>query len=325
MGRPGIKTLWLCAGVVACANSSALDSLAQSYPVKPIRIVVGFPVGSGSDTSARMVAQKLLEHLGQPVVVENRTGAAGQIATERVTTSPADGYTLMMMTSSETIRPALRANLPYDLKRDLAPVSLVAIAPYVLLVHPSVPARNVKQLIALARAQQGKLSYGSTGVGSTSHLAGELFNFMAKVHLVQVPYKGSPESATAIAAGEIDTSFSIITSVLPMLQAGRIRPIAVTSAKRASLIPSIPTIDESGLPGYDCSAWFGVVAPAGVPKNIIARLNEVIGKTAPEMKESLNKQGIEVQTNTAEQFGAFIDREIAQNLKLIRSAGVKAE
>jgi tripartite-type tricarboxylate transporter receptor subunit TctC len=272
-----------------------------------------------------MVAQKLSEHLGQPAVVENRTGAAGQIATERVATSPADGYTLMMMTSSETIRPALRANLPYNLKRDLAPVSLVAIAPYVHLVHPSVPARTVKQLVALARTQDGKLTYGSTGVGSTSHLAGELFNFMAKARTIQVPYKGSPESATAIAAGQIDMSFSIITSVLPMLDAGRIRPIAVTSAKRASLLPQLPTIDESGLPGYDCSAWFGVVAPAGVPKNIIARLSEVINKTAPEMKEALIKQGIEVQTNTPEQFGAFIDRELAQNLKLIKASGAKAE
>jgi len=312
-------------GLGACANFSALDSLAQSYPIKPIRIVVGFPIGVGSDTTARIVAQKLSEQLGQPVVVENRTGAAGQLATERVAASPADGYTLLMMTASDTIRPALRANLPYDVERDLTPVSLVAIAPYVLMVHPTVPARNVKELVALARSRPGKLSYGSTGVGSTSYLAGELFNSMAKVNIVQVAYKGSTESAIATASGQIDMSFSIITAALPLLETGKIRSLAVTSAKRASLMPSIPTIEESGLVGYNCSAWFGVVAPAGVPKNIIARLNAEIGRAVPEIEKSLNKQGIDVQTNTPEEFATLIHRDLVQNLKLLRAAGVKGE
>ena len=327
MRKPSASTLWLFAGIVACAGLPAFDSFAQSYPVKPIRMVVGFPVGVGSDTTARMVAQKLSEHLGQPVVVENRTGAAGQLATERVVTSPADGYTLLMMTSAETIRPALRANLPYDLERDLTPVSLVTIAPFLLVVHPSVPAHNVKELIALARSQPGKLSYGSTGIGSTSHLAGELFKFMAKVNIVHVAYKGSTESAVATASGQIDMSFSVITAVRPLVETGKIRPLAVTGAKRASLMPSIPAISESGLLGYNCPTWFGVVAPAGVPKNIIARLNAVIDKAVntPEVNESLNKQGIEVETNTPEQFAALIHSEIAQNLKLIRSAGIKPE
>ncbi len=315
---------WL-AGLVACAIFSILDSFAQSYPVKPIRMVVGFPVGVGSDTTARMVAKKLSEHLGQTVVVENRTGAAGQLATERVATSPADGYTLLMMTSSETIRPALRTNLPYDLERDMAPVSLVAIAPFLLVIHPSVPAHNVKELIAIARSWPGKLSYGSTGVGSTSYLAGELFNSMAKVRIVQVAYKGSTESVVATTSGQIDMSFSVITAVLPLLDTGKIRPLAVTSAKRASLMPSIPTIEESGFPGYNCPTWFGVVAPTGVPKSIIARLNAEIGKAAPEMEESLNKQGIDVQTNTPEEFAMLIHRDLVQNLKILRTAGVKGE
>lgn len=281
----------------------------------------------GSDTTARMVAQKLSEHLGQPVVVENRAGAAGQLATEKVAASSPDGYTLLMMTAGDTIRPALRANLPYDLERDLTPVSLVTVAPFLLVVHPSVPAHTVKELIALARSQSGKLSYGSSGVGGTSNLAGELLKFMAKVNIIHVAYKGSTESAVATAAGQIDMSFGVITAMKPLVDAGKVRPLAVTGLKRASFMPSIPTINESGLRGYNCATWFGVVAPAGVPKNIIARLNAVIDKTVNtrEVNESLNKQGIEVETNTPEQFAAFIHREIAQNLKLIRAAGIKAE
>lgn len=281
----------------------------------------------GSDTTARMVAQKLSEHLGQPGVVENRTGAAGQLATERVVASPPDGYTLLMMTAGDTIRPALRANLPYDLERDLTPVSLVTIAPFLLVVHPSVPAHNVKELIALARSQPGKLSYGSSGVGGTTNLAGELLKFLAKVNIVHVAYKGSTESVVATAAGQIDMSFGVITAMKPLVDAGKTRPLAVTGAKRASFMPSIPTISEAGLPGYRCATWFGVVAPAGVPKEIIARLNAVINKAVntPEVTGSLNKQGIDVETNTPEQFAAFIRSEIEQNLKLVRSAGIKAE
>ena len=327
MRKSGSGALRLFAGIVACAGLPAADASAQNYPVKPIRLVVGFPVGVGSDTTARMVALKLPEHLGQPVVVENRTGAAGQLATERVATSPADGYTLLMITTAETIRPGLRASLPYDLERDFAPVSLVAVAPFVLIVHPSVPARDVKELIALARSQPGKLSYGSTGIGSTSHLAGELFKFMTGINIVHVAYKGSTETAIATVSGQLEMSFSVITAVMPLLNTGKIRPFAVTSAKRAALLPSIPTIDESGLRGYKMPTWFGVIAPAAVPKNIIARLNAVIDKAVntPEVNEALNKQGIEVETNTPEQFAALIHSEIAQNLKLIKSAGIKAE
>src|SRR3990172_9596389 len=209
MRKLGRSLFRLFAGIVACASLSVFDSLAQSYPVKPIRILVGFVAGSGSDILARMVAQKLPEHLGQPVVAENRPGASGAIATERAATSPADGYTLLLMTASSTILPALRAKLPYDLERDLAPVSLLAIVPFVLVVHPSVPARNVKELIALARSQPGKLSYASSGVGATVHLASELFNSMAKVNIVHVPYKGGGEAVVALAVGQIDMYFGV--------------------------------------------------------------------------------------------------------------------
>ena len=327
MRKPRRSLFRLFAGIVACANLSAFDALAQSYPVKPIRMIVGFAAGGATDATARMVAQKLSEHLGQPVVVENRTGAGGSIATERVAKSPADGYTLLLMPASGPIDSVLRAKLPYDLERDFAPVSLVVIGPYVLVVHPSVPARNVKELIALARSQPGKLSYGSAGVGSSAHLANELFNSMAKVSIVHVPYKGGAESVIANAAGEVDLNFASINTALPLLEAGKLRPLAVTSAKRSSLMPSIPTLDESGLPGYDRTGWWGVLAPAGVPKDIIAQLNAAIAKAVntPEMKESLNKLGFEPQTSTPEQFAALIRSEIAQNATLIKTAGVKAE
>ncbi|MBI4188968.1 MAG: tripartite tricarboxylate transporter substrate binding protein [Betaproteobacteria bacterium] len=293
-------------------------------------MIVGFSPAGGADTAARLVAQKLSENLGQPVVVENRPGASGSIATETVAKSRADGYTLLLLTVIGIVQAAMPAKLPYDLdlERDFAPISLLGATRYLLVVHPSVPTRNVKELIALARLQPGTLSYASSGMGSVAHLMAELFNSMAKVKIIQVPYKGSGQYTVAIASGEVHMSFVSLPAVLPLLGAGKIRALAIGSAKRSPLMPSIPTIDESGLPGYDMSGtWFGVVAPAGVPKDIIARLSTVIGKVVntPEMQESFNKRGIEPQTNTPEQFAAFIHSEIALNTKLIRSIGMKAE
>ena len=317
----------LLAGIVVCANLPAFDSWAQSYPAKPIRMVVGFAAGGATDATGRMVAQKLTAHLAQPVVVENRTGAGGSIATERVAASPADGHTLLLLPASGPIDSVLRPKLPYDLTRDFATISLVVIGPYMLVVHPSVPARNVKELVALARSKPGKLSYGSAGVGSSAHLANELFNSMAKVIMLHVPYKGAAESVVANASGEVDLNFTSINTALPLLKADRLRPLAVTSAKRSSSMPSLPTLDESGMPGYDRVGWWGVIAPAGVPKDIIAQLNATIAKAinTPEMKESLNKLGFEPHTSTPEQFAALIRTEIAQNIKLIKAVGVKAE
>ena len=311
-----------CVITVTCA---ATHSAAQSYPSKSIRIYVGFPVGVANDTAARLLAQKITEYTGQNVIVENRPGAAGMLATERFVQLPADGYSLLMMTSAEAIRPAMRSKLPYDAKRDLAAVAMMGAAPYVLLLHPSVPARSVKELIALAAAKPGSLTYGSTGVGSTSHLAGELFNALAKIKTVMVAYKGSTDSAIATASGQIDSSFSSITAVLPMLESGRLRPLALTSLKRSPLLPSTPTISESALPGYDCVTWFGVVVQTGVPKDIIDRLNALIIKAAPDMAAQFSKQGLDVRTNSPEQFGAFIRNEIDQNIRLIKAAGIKPE
>lgn len=321
------KTLPMLAGIIAFTSLSVIDSSAQNYPTRPIRLIVGFPPGGGPDVTGRVIAQKLTDNLGQTMVVENRPGAAGFIALERVATSSADGYTLLMMSSNDTALPALRTKLPFDLERDFAPVSLVTSGAMVLVVNSSMPARNVKELIALARAQPGKLKFGSGGAGGTVHLTAELFNSMAKVNILHVPYKGSADIVVAIAAGQIDMSFPSITIAQPLLDAGKLKALAITSAKRSSSVPSISTLDESGLPGFDRYAWYGVAAPAGVPKNIIARLNTEIGKVVntPEMKKSFEKQGLEVQTNTPEQYAAFIRSEIAQNAKLVQMAGVKPE
>ena len=327
MSTTGRKTFRLVAAIIACANLQAFESSAQSYPVKPIRMLVGFAAGGSTDATARLVAQKLSEHLGQPVIVENRIGGGGSVATERVATSPPDGYTLLLMPASGPIDAVLRSKLPFDLGRDFSPVSLAVIGPYMLVVHPSVPAGNVAELIALARSQPGKLNYASAGVGSTMHLAAEVFNLMAKVKTVNVPYKGGSESVIALAGGHVDMSFPTLMTAIPLVNSGKLRALAVTSAKRASLTPSLPTLDESGLRGYDRTGWFGVLAPAGVPKDIIARLNGVMAKSlnTPEMKEWLSKQGFEPQTNTPEQFAAVIRNEIQQTAKLVKALGIKGE
>jgi tripartite-type tricarboxylate transporter receptor subunit TctC len=303
------------------------NATAQNYPAKPVRVLVGFTAGGAADVITRMVAQRLGEQTGQTFIVENRPGAGGAIATERVSTSPADGYTLLMMTAGDTALPALRAKLPYNLERDLAPVSTVAVSPFVLVVHPSVPARNVKSLMALAKSQPGKLSYGSAGLGTVAHLAGELFKAMGGVDIVQVPFKGGSESVIATVSGQLEMNFPNIQSVMPFIDSGKLVPIAVTTSRRAAALPKVPTMSESGLAGYDCSGWWALLAPAQTPKDVIERLNGLVVKavSAPEMKELLNKQGFEQLTGTPEQLGTRIRNEIAQNAKLIKAAGIKPE
>jgi tripartite-type tricarboxylate transporter receptor subunit TctC len=327
MRKPGLSVMAYFAAIAVCTNLPVSDSLAQGYPVKPVRMLVGLTAGSASDVAARLTATILSENLGQPVVVENRPGAGGSIATESVAKSPADGYTLLMMAAGDTVQPALRARLAYDLVHDFAPVTLVATGTTVLSVHPSVPARNVKELIALARSQPGKLHYGSPGVGSSAHLMGELFNLLGKVTIVHVPFRGAAESSVANASGQIEMNFPSLASAAPLLAAGRIKALAVTGAKRSSLIPQIPTIDESGLSGYDRKSWYGVIAPAGLSRDIVTRLNTVIrmGIGAPQMKKSFFAQGIEPQTNTPEQFASLIRLEIARNIELITLTGAKAD
>ena len=300
---------------------------AQTFPVKPLRIVVGYTPGGAVDFTARLVGQNLSEQLGQPVVVENRPGATTAIATERVAAAVPDGHTLLLIPTSTAIQSALRKNLPYDLKRDFAPVSQLAMGPFALVVHPSVPVKSVKELIAYAREQPGRLSAGSPGVGSANHLAGELFNLRTKINILHVPYKGSGEAVIAVAAGQTPMSLPSMASVLPLIESGKVRALAVTSLKRVSSLPQVPTLDESGLNGYEYVAWYGINAPAAAPKAIVTRLNSVLAEIVqmPDVKAAFQKQGMESQSGTPAQFAAVIAREIDLTVKLLQTAGIKSD
>ena len=319
--------LQLIGAVTAFIGLSIVDASAQTYPVKPVRILLGTAAGGTGDISARMLAQKMVESLGQPIVVEARPGAGGAIADEAVARSQPDGHTLLYAAGAIATLPALRANLPYDVERDFAPISLVVLTVFALSVHPSVPVRDAQGLIALARARPGQLTFGSPGIGSSAHLAGEAFVMMAGVKMLHVPYKGSPAAIVGVVAGQIDVGVPSVTSAQPLVNQGKLKVLAVSTLKRSALMPSVPTLDESGLKGYQRAGWNGFLAPAGVPREIITRLNTLIVKiaNAPEMREAMVKQGLEVQTNTPEEFAAFIRNERAQNAKLVKFAGIKIE
>ena len=322
MRKAQLRGYWLCLLAGVFAQTIASEAPAQSYPSKPIRIVVGFSPGGGTDVTARLVAQKLSAELGQSVVVENRTGAAGIIAGDYVARQPADGYTLLMVASTTLINAVLRGK---SLEPDFAPVTLVTTAPLVLVVHPSVPARNVKQLIALARSRPGALVFGSDGVGGTTHLAFEQFSEMAKVKLVHVPYKGAGDSVVAVVSGQVDMNMASAPATLPLLRAGKYRALAVSSEKRYSLLPSIPSISEAALPGFNLISFFGLLAPKAMPKDIVARVNAAVSKVVntPELIEAINKQGMEAQTNSPEQFTEFMRTMSAQIARLGKSSGIE--
>ncbi len=313
-------------GLIACGLWGSIGQ-AQNYPSAPMRMVVPYAAGGGADTTARVLSRKMAEDLGQPIVVENRVGASGVIAATHVVKAAADGHTLLMMTAGEAVQPVLRRNLPYDLLTDLVPVSLVGISPFVLVVHPSVPAKTVDELIALARANPGKLNFGSSGIGTSPHLAGELFAMMSKTKLTHIPYKGGSQAATATVSGEIEISFPATTSAIPQVQAGKIRALAVTTSRRTRFMPALPTLDESGLRGFERSSWYALMAPAGISNNIVSRLNAAILKAlnAPEVARVFEAQGIESVGNTPEQLSAFIRAEMKQNAAIVEAAGIKPE
>jgi len=317
-----------CVGLVLSAFSLfSPAALAQAYPVKPVRLIVGYTPGGAADTTARLVAQKLSETPGWQVLVENRPGASGTIATERVATAPPDGYTLLLMTTGDTVQPALRSKLPYDLQRDLAPITQLTMGAFVLTTHPSVPARSIGDLIALARKNPGKLSFGSPGVGASPHLAAELFKFMGGIDMVHVPYKGGADAIVAMVSGQIEMSFTTITAAFPLLRAGRLSALAVTTDRRALLLPTVPTMSESGLPGYSYTVWYGVLTASATPSEVIGRLNAAIVKAidTAEMKEAITKQGLEPRTSASNEFSAFIRSELVKNAKLIKLAQLKPE
>ena len=304
-------------------------AFAQGYPSKPIRMVVPYPPGGPLDIMARAIGQKLAEAWGQPVVVENRAGAGGNIGADLVAKSPPDGYTLLMgAVATHAINPTLYGHVPYDPVKDFLPVALVAQVPNILVVNPSVPAVTVKDLIELARARPGTLNFGSGSTGSTGHLAGELFNIMAGVKMVHIPYKGGAPAMADLLAGQVQLMFDNLANALPNVRAGRLRALAVTTLARSPALPELPTIAESGLPGFDLTTWFGVMAPAGTSPEIVARLNAEIVRdlNAKDMRERLEKMGAGVPANnTPEHFAAFIRDEAAKYAKVVRESGAKVE
>jgi len=314
------------AAVILAALSSVSVFAAEPYPVRPIRMIVGFAPGGGTDLTARPVAQKLSELLGQQVIVENRPGAAGNVATEQVAKSAPDGYTLLMGTIAALgDQSSLYGNLRFDPETDLAPVIQVVDATNVLALHPSVPAGSVKELIALAREKS--LLAGSSGIGATGHLAIELFNLMAGVKLVHVPYKGGGPAMGDLVGGQVNLIFATTASAIPHLKSGRIKGIAVTTAKRSALLPDVPTISESGLAGFDANNWYGLVVPAKTPRAIIDQLNAEVTKVLamPDVKTTLFNQGLDPAPGTPEQFGAYIKSERAKWAKVIKESGAKPE
>ena len=314
----------LLAGIAFCWSAMA----SAQYPAKPIRMVVPFPAGGPTDVVARTIAPKLSEALGQAVVIDNRAGAGGISGTEQVSKAPADGYTLLMGTiGGLAVAMSLQPNRGYDTLRDLAPITQSVFVTNVLALHPSVPAKSVKELLAIARARPGRLNYGSSGPGTSPHLAGELLKMMGKVDIVHIPYKGSAPALTAMLSGEVDFNFENTLIVLPHIKSGKVRPIAVTGAQRSKLMPELPTIAEDGLPGYSASGWYGMVAPAATPRDIVNRLNSEVVRILrmPDIIERLSGLGAEPAANTPEQFAAFIRTEIDKWARLVKSANMKAD
>jgi len=306
----------------------APGAYAQSYPNKPIRLVCPFPPGGAVDIASRAVAHELSQLLGQPVTVDNRPGAGGNIGADIVAKSPADGYTLLMTTSGiMAINPALYSKIPFDTLKDFTPISMVVSLNNVLVVNPSVPAQSVKDIIALAKAQPGKLTYASSGNGTSIHLSGELFKSMTGVDMLHIPYKGSAPAVTDLLGGQVNMMFDNIPSSLPHIKAGKLRALAVTGSKRSQLLPDVPTIAEAGVPGYDSYVWFGVVAPAGTPPEIVAKLNAALTKTAATatFHDRLTAQGYDVLSSTPEQMGASIRGEIAKWGKIVKASGAKVD
>jgi len=300
-------------------------AMAQSYPTRTIRLVVHSSPGGSSDILGRMVAQKLTESFGQQVVVENRAGASGIIGVDVAAKAPPDGYTLLISQTSLAINPSMFKKMPYEALRDLAPITQIVDGPNVLVVHPSVPARSVKQLIALARSRPDSLIIGSPGQGTSPHLSAELFNAMAGIKMVQVQYKGAGMALVGLISGEIGVMFPTTPTAMGSIKAKRIIPLGVTTAKRVSALPDVPSIAEAGLPGYESTQWFGILAPAGTPRPIIDRLNQEIVRIMHGYRERLSGEGMEVVAGTPEAFAAHIRMETEKWAKVIKSMGLKPE
>jgi len=301
----------------------ALPVTAQNYPNRPVRVLVGLGPGGGSDTVARIMTTKLTDVLGQSFVVDNRPSAGGAISSEIVAKAAPDGYTLLAMSPTHVITPSLRSNVGYDPIRDFAPITLTVFTPYVLSVRNSVAAANIRELVALAKTQ--RLTYASSGIGGSNHLAAELFKHMASIDMIHVPYKSGAQANSALIAGEIHVSFTAIGGLVSHLKAGRVRALGVTSLKRSAATPDIPTIAESGVPGYEVLGWYGLGSTAKTPPAVINKLNATINRALPELKERYANIGTEIAGGSAAEFAAYIKTEFEKWVRVVKISGAKAE
>ena len=322
-----LKTRFLSGSVALLAALACSGAVAQSWPARPVRMIVPYTPGGGIDTVARTLAQKLTEQLGNTFVVENRPGAAGVLGAEMVAKAAPDGYTLLASSTEFAINPSVRPKLPYDPFKDFAHISQLASVQFILAGHPSVPVKNVKELVALAKSRPGQLTFGSSGTGGGPHLAGELFQSIARIRWTHVPFKGAAPSAIAVMSGEIDFAFAATIGLLGNVQAGKLRAIAVTGTKRFAELPQVPTVAESGVPGYSATGWYGFYATGGTSQEIVRRLyNESVRALgAPDVKERLAKSGNEYVMSPPEEFTAFIRAEIAKWTKVVKEANLRIE
>lgn len=317
------RYIGICATVLAAA---ALPAMAQSYPTKPVRIYVGFAPGGGTDIMARAVAARLSESMKQQFIVENRPGANANLAAKLAAEAPADGYTLLFMSVAHIMSKPVYKNLGYDIERDLTPITVVSSVPNVLAANPALPARTVKEVIALARAKPGELTYASSGVASPEHFAGELFRVMTKTNLLMVPYKGGGPIAIDLVSGQVMTSFSTMPPIIPHIRSGRVRAVAVTTEKRAAVLPDVPTIGET-VPGYAMSTWYGAVAPAKTPREIVVRLNQEMLKALqiPEVKERLATLGADIVGSSIEDTAKIFRTDLEKFTRVAKEANIRAE
>ena len=317
-----LKTLALALLFALAAGTGS--AFAQAWPSKPVKLIVPYPPGGSADILARAIGQKLSDGLGQSVVIDNRPGAGTAIGAEATAKSAPDGYTIMLGTvSSHAINPALTPGLKYDPVKDFAPVSLVASIPFALLVHPSLPVRNVRELVALAKVKPGSLNFSSAGNGTSNHLAGELFKSMTGTFMVHIPYRGSAPALNDLLAGQVNLMFDLVLTAQPHVKSGAARALAVTGLERSAALPGVPTVAESGVPGFEVSAWFGFFAPAAVVTALNAET--VKAMRAPDLRERLASQGAEAVSNTPEQFSAYVKEELAKWTRVVKASGLKAE
>ncbi len=324
--RAALAAVALAVVAIEAAHAQAISAGAQAYPVRPIRVIVGLAPGGGNDTIARLISQKITGPLGQAVVVENRPGAGGTIAADTVAKSAPDGYVLLLGNAAQlTIRPNIQKNPPYDPVRDFQPISLIASAPLLVVVHPSLPVHTVKQLVAFARARPGELNYASNGTGSTTHFATELFKVMTKTRMEHVPYKGLSPAMIDLLSGQVHLMFSSAVAMLPHVKQGKLRAIAMTGARRSPAIPEIPTVAESGVPDYEAGSWYGLLAPAGTSRAIVERLNReiVAAVKSQDVQRLLLEEAVTAIGSSPAEFSAHIAKELARAARVIRESGAR--